>query len=83
MGSNAALICKKVILNSYEVLAIEWMAILQAVDYLKIEDKLSSRSKQVYKDLRKVFPCFVEDHIKYKEIKAVRDHIFYNHIEVL
>jgi histidine ammonia-lyase len=83
MGSNAALICKKVILNSYEVLAIEWMTILQAIDYLKIEDKLSSRSKDVYKNLRKVFPCFVEDHIKYKEIKAVRDHIFYNHIEVL
>ncbi len=83
MGANAALICKKVILNSYEVLAIEWMTILQAIDYLKIEDKLSTKSKEAYTNLRKVFPCFVEDHIKYKEIKAVRDHIFYNHIEVL
>ncbi len=83
MGSNAALICKKVILNSYEVLAIEWMTILQAVDYLKIEDKLSLKSKEIYINLRKVFPCFTEDNIRYKEIKAVRDYIFNNHIEIL
>ena len=65
------------------MLAIEWMTILQAIDYLKIEDKLSTKSKEAYTNLRKVFPCFVEDHIKYKEVKAVRDYIFYNHIEVL
>ncbi len=83
MGSNAALICKKVILNSYEVLAIEWMTILQAIDYLKIQEQLSSKTKNVYDNLRKVFPCFVDDSIKYKDVKAVRDYIFYNHIEVL
>lgn len=83
MGTNAALICKKVILNTYEVLAIEWMTILQAIDYLKIGDQLSERSKKAYTELRKVFPCFSEDNIRYKEIKAVRDHIFNNHIEIL
>lgn len=83
MGSNAALICRKVILNSYEVLAIEWMTILQAIDYLKMNDKLSSKAKDAYDKLRKVFPCFVEDNIRYKEVKAVRDFIFYNHIEIL
>ncbi len=83
MGANASLICKKVILNSYEVLAIEWMTILQAIDYLKMQDKLSSKSKDAYEKLRKVFPCFVEDSIKYKDVKAVRDYIFYNHIEIL
>jgi len=83
MGSNAALICRKVILNSYEVLAIEWMTILQAIDYLKMNDKLSSKARDAYDKLRKVFPCFVEDSIRYKEVKAVRDYIFYNHIEIL
>jgi histidine ammonia-lyase len=83
MGSNAALICRKVIMNSYEVLAIEWMTILQAIDYLKMNDKLSSKAKDAYDKLRKVFPCFVEDSIRYKEVKAVRDFIFYNHIEIL
>jgi histidine ammonia-lyase len=82
MGSNASLICRKVIFNSYEVLAIEWMTILQAIDYLKIQDKLSNRTKGIYQDLRKVFPCFVEDRTHYKSVKAVRDHIFYNHIDI-
>jgi len=27
--------------------------------------------------------CFKEDYPHYKEVKAVRDYIFYNHIEVL
>ena len=83
MGANAALICKKVILNSYEVLAIEWMTILQAIDFLKVEHKLSTKSKDAYTKLRAIFPCFVEDSVKYKDIKAVRDYIFYNHIEIL
>ncbi|MBS1638073.1 MAG: aromatic amino acid lyase [Bacteroidetes bacterium] len=83
MGSNAALACKKVILNSYEVLAIHWMTILQAIDYLKLEDRLSSRSKDIYKNLRAVFPVFKEDHPHYKEVKAVRDYIFHNHIDIL
>jgi histidine ammonia-lyase len=83
MGANASLICKKVIMNSYEVLAIEWMTILQAIDYLKMQDKLSTKSKDAYEKLRKIFPCFVEDTTKYKDVKAVRDYIFYNHIEIL
>jgi histidine ammonia-lyase len=83
MGANASLICRKVIFNSYEVLAIEWMTILQAIDYLKVQDKLSKRSREVYENLRKVFPLFVEDRTHYKSIKAVRDHIFYNHIDIL
>lgn len=83
MGANAALICKKVILNSYEVLAIEWMTILQAIDYLKVQDKLSTKSKEAYEKLRAVFPVFKEDGIHYKEVKAVRDYIFFNHIHVL
>ncbi len=83
MGANAALICKKVIMNSYEVLAIEWMTILQAIDYLKMENKLSSKSKDAYEKLRKIFPCFVEDSIKYKDIKNVKEYIFNNHIEIL
>jgi histidine ammonia-lyase len=83
MGSNASLICKKVILNSYEVLAIHWMTILQAIDYLQIQDKLSSKSKEAYTQLRKVMPCFKEDHPHYKEIKLVKDYIFFNHIDIL
>ena len=83
MGANAALICQKVIMNSYEVLAIEWMTILQAIDYLKMQDKLSSKSKEAYEKLRLIFPCFVEDSIKSKDVKNVKEYIFNNHLNVL
>src|ERR1700748_3668860 len=66
MGSNAALITKKVIDNSFTVLSIQMMSILQAIDYLSCENKLSSATRSVYQSLRKIFPKFVEDQPKYK-----------------
>lgn len=40
MGSNSALICRKVIDNAFEVMAIHAMALTQASEILKIGDKL-------------------------------------------
>lgn len=65
MGSNAALMAQKVINNTYEVLAIEFMSIIQAIDYLKCEDKLSAVSKKLYTDLRTLVPCFDKDTVQY------------------
>lgn len=73
MGSNAALLTKKIIDNSFTVLSIQAMSILQAVDYLNCENRLSSTTKTVYNSLRKIFPKFVEDEPKYKSLKAVKD----------
>ncbi len=73
MGSNAALLAQKVINNTYEVLAIQFMTIIQIIDFLQIENKLSSETKRVYNDLRNLVPRFETDHIKYKEQKAVLD----------
>ena len=41
MGCNAALMTKRVIDNSFEVLAIQMMTILQAIDYLDCQDRLA------------------------------------------
>ena len=41
MGTNSALIAKRVVENAYQVMAIHFMAIVQAVDYLKIQNKLA------------------------------------------
>jgi len=71
MGTNAAMMTKKVIDNSFHVLAIEFMALLQAIDYLNISEKLSQETKTVYKDLRKLFPKFVSDYPIYKDIEKV------------
>jgi histidine ammonia-lyase len=65
MGSNAALMAQKVINNTYEVLAIEFMSILQAIDYLKCEDKLSAVSKNLYKEMRALVPVFDKDTVQY------------------
>jgi histidine ammonia-lyase len=75
MGANASLITKKVIDNSIQVLSIELIAILQAVDYLKIEDKLSSFSRNTYSELREVVPQFITDSVKHRDIANVRDYI--------
>ncbi len=61
MGTNAALLAKKVIDNAFEVMAIEWLAILQAIDYLHIADRLSSASKAVFFELRAIVPIFDQD----------------------
>lgn len=75
MGTNAALLAKKVIDNTYQVLAIEIMAILQAIDHLKFEDKLSGYSKCRFGELRQIFPCFREDTVRYKEIRNVVNYL--------
>jgi histidine ammonia-lyase len=73
MGCNAALMTKKVIDNSFEVLAIQLMTILQAIDYLECTDRLSRESRLLYDKTRAIFPKFVQDHPKYKDLANIRD----------
>jgi histidine ammonia-lyase len=72
MGCNAALMTKRVIDNSFEVLAIQMMTVLQAIDYLKCVPRLSSETKKVYESVRKIFPKFVEDQPKYKDLGKIK-----------
>lgn len=73
MGCNAALLCKKVIDNSFTVIAIQAIAVLQAIDYLHCAKKLAPVTAEVYKTLRKIFPKFVEDQPKYKGLEAIKN----------
>ena len=59
MGCNAAIMTKKVIDNSFEVLAIQMMTVLQAIDYLGCVPRLSTQTLKVYKTIREIFPKFV------------------------
>jgi len=72
MGCNAALMTKRVIDNSFEVLGIHLMTILQAIDYLECKDRLSSTSKALYDEARQIFPKFVEDAPKYKDLERIK-----------
>lgn len=78
MGTNAALITKKVIDNSFEVLAIQAMSLMQAIDYIKYQDRLAPITKEVYDSIRAFFPVFVEDTPKYKDIQAVKKYLEQN-----
>ncbi|MDR1203342.1 MAG: aromatic amino acid ammonia-lyase [Tannerellaceae bacterium] len=82
MGTNSALLAKTVIENSFQVLAIHFMAIVQAVDCLKIQGRLAPRTQQIYTEIREFFPTFVEDMPKYKEIEAVIAYLKRKEIEI-
>lgn len=75
MGTNAALITKKVIKNAFEVLAIELITITQAIEYLNVKDKVSTKTKQMYNDIRAIVPVFKEDVVMYPYVNAVKDYL--------
>jgi histidine ammonia-lyase len=72
MGCNAALMTKRVIDNSFSVLGIQLMTILQAIDYLNCQDRLSPHTLALYNEVRSIFPKFIEDEPKYKVMEKVR-----------
>ena len=74
MGCNAALMTKKVIENSFEVLSIQMMAVLQAIDYLDCVSRLSTETLNVYTEIRKIFPKFIEDKPKYKDLEKIKNY---------
>jgi histidine ammonia-lyase len=78
MGCNAALMTKKVIDNSFDVLTIQAVTILQAIDYLKCQDKLSPATHTVYTAIRKIFPKFIEDSPRYEEQEKVKNWLLQN-----
>ncbi len=75
MGANSALITKKVIENSYEVLAIYFISLIQGIESLKISEKMAPDTRKIYSDLRKLVPVFIEDTTKYKEIETVKKYL--------
>lgn len=78
MGTNSALLTRRVINNAFQVLAIELIAIIQAVDYLKAGKKLSKRNQKLYTSLRQIVPKFVDDSPKHEEIRKMIEFIKQN-----
>ena len=75
MGTNAALMTKKVIENSFEVVAIELITIVQAIEYLEYQDKVSSKTKTLFDAIRKIVPVFKEDVVMYPYVNAVKEYL--------
>jgi len=68
MGTNSALMTKQVIDNSYQIIAIHIMAICQAIDLLKDNEKqkLSTKTKNVHQKIRKI-ATFISDDVSQSE----------------
>jgi len=71
MGTDAALLTSKVLDNAYIVLAIESLALCQAVDFLKVKNQLSKNSKQLYEFVRQSVPTVFEDRQLQPELQAL------------
>lgn len=83
MGTNSAILAKRVIDNSYQVMAIHYIALVQAVDCLEIADKLSPFTKEIYTEVRSIVPKFIEDTPKDADIQHVIDYLRTKKINIL
>src|SRR5215204_2030066 len=75
MGCNSANLTKKVIENSFEVLAIEMASILQTIDYLDCTSRLSGFTHAIYDTIRQIIPTQIEDKARYKELRELKLHL--------
>jgi len=78
MGTNAALITKKVIENAFEVVAIEMITVVQAIEYLEVKDKVSTKTRKMYDAVRNIVPPFKKDEVMYPYVNEVKNYII-NH----
>ncbi len=78
MGTNAALCAKKVIENTFEVLAIEMLAIVQALDFLGKTEGLCPSSRETYKVIRDRIPVFSADSPLHSQLKTLKTYMMAN-----
>ncbi len=83
MGTNSALLCKRVIDNAYQVMSILYIALAQATDCLELATKLSPRSKEQYDAIRAICPMFIEDTPFYDEVAETERYLRSNIINYL
>ncbi len=75
MGTNSALLAKRVVENAFQVMSIHFMSIVQGVDCLDAANRLSPKTKAIYDEIRAFFPKFVDDTTKYGEIARMEEYL--------
>jgi histidine ammonia-lyase len=75
MGCNAALLTRRVIDNSFDILAVQAMAVVQAIDYLKCQPRISTFTERFYTEMRSLVKPIVEDEPQYQNIKKVKEYL--------
>ena len=75
MGTNSALIADKVIENAFEVMSVHLITVIQAVEYMHCQDKISTETLKIYQAIRNIVPAFKEDEVLYPYIQKVKDYL--------
>ena len=83
MGSNSALIAARVIQNTFEVLAVHSLAVVDAIDLLEKKDKVSEKGAEFYKGVRSVAQRIDSDLPRYEEIRKVTGYLKTNNPQVI
>lgn len=75
MGTNSAVMAKKVIENGFQVMAIHMIAVCQAIDLLEASKKarLSTKTMEIYSIVRSAVEMITEDVPQSENIKKVTD----------
>ncbi len=83
MGTNSALLAKKVSDNAFEVLSVEYLAIIQAIDYLGIQDKLATKTRHIYNEIREIVPVFTDDNPRYPDLEKIKNYLRNNYPNII
>ena len=83
MGTNAALMAGRVIDNTFEVLAVEVLALAEAIDCLDMADMLSEKPKQLYVAIRNICGKIDDDLPKYKDLAALKIYLKSNNPNII
>ncbi len=75
MGCNAAILTGKVIDNAFDVLSVQALALMQAIDYLQCNSRLSTFTSRVYQEIREISSPVIDDQPRYNEIPAIRSYL--------
>lgn len=75
MGTNTALLCRKVIENVCQVMAVQYIALAQATDCLECAAELAPATRKAYEEVRAIAPKFVADAPFYKQIAGVTEYL--------
>ncbi|MBS1615965.1 MAG: aromatic amino acid lyase [Bacteroidetes bacterium] len=72
MGTNAASACARVIENSFEVLAVQGLTLVQAIGMRGIQEKLSPATQWMWQELSSIAPPFQEDYPATQRLTAIK-----------
>lgn len=75
MGTNSASLTRRVIDNAFEVISIQLLTLVQAIEHMGTYAKLSSKNKEVFDDIRKIVPTFKDDIVLAPYLEAIKNNI--------